>query len=81
MDTDECQSGLDLASQGALTKPAVRQLGCLIGIYMLPSSDQLFIMERCLLKWTVYLYCLHKDIVEGHTVCDGCWCMHVFMHM
>lgn len=71
MDADKCQSGPDLASQGAFTKLAVRQLGCLIGIYKLPSSNQLFIMERWLLKWTVYQYCLHKDIVEGHTVYDG----------
>lgn len=46
MDADECQSGLNLASQGALAKLAVRQFGRLIGIYMLPTSDQLFIMRK-----------------------------------
>lgn len=34
MDADECQSGLNLASWGALPELAVRQLGRLIGIYM-----------------------------------------------
>lgn len=55
MDPDECHSGLNLASQVALTRLAVRQFGHLAGIYKLPSNDQLFIMERLLLERTVYL--------------------------
>lgn len=71
IDADKCQSGLNLASQGALAKLGARQLGRLIGIHMLSSSDQLLIMERVAgLGCLPVLYGLHKGTVEGRSVCD-----------
>lgn len=57
MDADECHSGLDFLSQGAIAKLAVRQLGHLIGIYMSspPATSYLLETERLQLKWTVHL--------------------------
>lgn len=44
MDTDECHSELNLARQSAVPKLAVRQLGCLIGIYMSPLSATSYLL-------------------------------------
>lgn len=66
MDADECQSRLNLARQGTLTKLAVRQLGRLIGIYMLPQANSYLLWGAAAVKWTVYLQYAHKDVVEGH---------------
>lgn len=82
MDADECQSGLNLASQGALAKLAVRQLGRLIGIYMLPSSDQLFITRGCC--WNglfTYNVCIRTQWKATVCMMDACTCMCVYAHV
>lgn len=76
MDADECHSGLNLDSQGAVPKLAVKTIGSSNRyLYELSSSNQLFVIKGLLLEWTIYLWYggLHKNTAEGLVfVMDAC---------
>lgn len=73
MDADECHSGLNLASRGAIPKLAVRQLGRLISIYMSSPPAAGYLLWRGYRRSALFTYDVEVCIKTIRGGFDGCY--------